>query len=56
MIKKNKEENKKSNEKFLNYDTMICLNCARTYDYNINKNSHAPFCSKECMSECMKGC
>ena len=55
MIKKNKEENKKNDENVLNVDTKICPNCGKTYDYNPYKNNPGPFCSKECMSECMKG-
>ena len=55
MTKKKIKEDKESNEKGLNIDTKICQNCTRTYDYDPYKNNHAPFCSKECMSECMKG-
>ena len=54
-MKKNKEENKKAMGKLLNVETKICPNCTKTYNYDPYNNNHAPFCSKECRSEFIKG-
>lgn len=52
---KNKEDNIKNNGNVLNVETRICPNCAKTYDYDPYKNNYAPFCSKECMNNIIKG-